>query len=70
MNISTAIHIVEKTQKNIQQHTRNVRCVHFGEHLPMDTLTLAPLYRRIEHIYSDAENVPLESAVILLEYPE
>ncbi len=54
----------------MQQHIMNVRCVHFGECLLMDTLTLAPLCLKIEHVYSDAENVPLESAVILLEYPE
>ncbi len=48
----------------------NVRCVYFGKHLPIATLTLTPLCLRIEYVYSDAENVPLEPAVILLEYPE
>ncbi len=70
VNISTTIHMIEKTQKNMHQQTMNMWCVHFGKHLPMDTLTLAPLCLRIEHIYSDAENMPLETSVILLEYPE
>ncbi len=46
----------------------NVLCVHFGEHLLMDTLTLTPLCLRMEHIYIDAGNVPVESTVIFLEY--
>ena len=60
--------MVDKKIKNMQQHTMYGVCILAS--FNQLTLTLAALCLRIKHTYFYSKNMPLEDAVILLEYPQ
>ncbi len=69
INISEDIHIVDKNMKTCNS-TLYMHGVCILASFTQLTLTLAALCLRIKHTYFDFENMPLESVMSLIEYPQ